>query len=156
MAKFKKTVSGHYTVQQQKERHLANDYLKQYDKIDVSAPEWLDDTAKSIFTDTIEASRESTLKQLDLPLLATYAQTYATIIEVSEKLQKQGITLKDGRVNPLFRVFNMQTKNLKELSTELGISPSARARIEYNRAKNHRNDNKPDPFLKVVGSHKDD
>lgn len=85
-----------------------------------------------------------------MPLLATFSQVYANVVEASEHLNSEGLVI-DGKTSPYERILNKEVQQLRALAVELGFTPNTRARIELNRAKNH---DKPenDPFLRLVKS----
>lgn len=148
MPRFKEDLKGAYTKEDKAERAAANEYLAQYDDIDTEPPAFLSNSAKEIFKSTIAATKEDNLKQIDMPLLATFSQVYANVVEASEHLNSEGLVI-DGKTSPYERILNKEVQQLRSLAVELGFTPNTRARIELNRAKNH---DKPenDPFLRLV------
>ena len=96
----------------------------------------------------IEAIKENDLKQLDLPLLATYCQIYANIIEATENIKVNGLVVK-GKINPCERIISKETTQLNNLAKELGFSPNTRARIAMAQSRKGESAKK-DPFLKVM------
>lgn len=151
MPRYKKHLKGAYTNENKAERATANQYLSEYKGVDTEPPAFLSDSAKEIFTSTIEATKEDNLKQIDMPLLATFSQVYANVIEASEHINQDGLVI-DGKASPYERILNKEVQQLRALAVELGFTPNTRAKIEINRAKNH---DKPenDPFLKVISNH---
>ncbi|NMV55524.1 phage terminase small subunit P27 family [Lactobacillus reuteri] len=150
MPRFKKEVKGAYTNENKAERATAKQYLSEYTGVNTQPPDYLSDLAKEIFKSTIQATKKDNLKQIDMPLLATFSQVYANVIEASEHINKDGLVV-DGKASPYERILNKEVQQLRALAVELGFTPNTRARIEMNRAKNH---DKPenDPFIKVLSS----
>lgn len=148
MTRFKKHLNGEYSKESKAERALANKLLTEYKGVDTEPPTFLNNSAKEIFKLTLSATKEENLKQIDLPLLATFSQVYANIVNASEHLNNEGLVV-DNKINPYERILNKEVQQLRALAVELGFTPNTRARIEMNRAKNH---DKPenDPFLGVL------
>lgn len=150
MPKFKKHRTGDYTKENKAERATANEYLSQYKGVDTEPPVFLSNQAKAIFKSTIQATKEDNLKQIDMPLLATFSQVYSNVIDASEHLNSEGLVI-DGKASPYERILNKEVQQLRALAVELGFTPNTRARIEINRAKNHDKP-KNDPFLRLVNN----
>lgn len=148
MPRFKRKVKGDYTKENKAERATAEQYLAEYKGVDTNPPDYLSDSAKEIFKLVINATKEDNLKQLDMPLLTTFCQVYANVVDASKHINKEGLVI-DGKASPYERILNKEVQQLRAIAVELGFTPNTRARIEMNRAKNH---DKPqnDPFLKVV------
>lgn len=151
MPRFKDDLKGHYNNDDKADRAKSDEYLKTYDAINTNAPEFLDDQAKTIFAEMIHASKENTLKSIDAPLLATFSQIYSNVINAIQNINENGLVI-DGKINPYERILNKESVQLKALAVELGITPNSRARIELNRAKNHKPEDQKDPFLKVMSN----
>lgn len=148
MPRYKKTVKGAYTNKDKAERAIANDLISEYQGVNTEPPTFLTDTAKIVFKEMIEAIKENDLKQLDLPLLATYCQIYANIIEATENIKANGLVVK-GKINPCERIISKETTQLNNLAKELGFSPNTRARIAMAQSRKGESAKK-DPFLKVM------
>lgn len=147
MPKFKKHLKGAYTKENKAERAQADQYLTEYKGVETEPPAFLDDSAKDIFKSMLEATKEENLKQIDLPLLASFSQVYANIIDATKHINKEGLVV-DGKASPYERMFNKEVQQLRALAVELGFTPNTRARIELNRAKHDKPKN--DPFEELL------
>lgn len=147
MPKFKKHLKGAYTKENKAERAQADQYLTEYKGVETEPPAFLDDSAKDIFKSMLEATKEENLKQIDLPLLASFSQVYANIIDATKHINKEGLVV-DGKASPYERMFNKEVQQLRALAVELGFTPNTRARIELNRAKHDKPEN--DPFKELL------
>lgn len=150
MPRYKKQVKGAYTNEEKTKRVIYLKGLAKFQGINLNPPEWLDDSAKDIYRQMLAADKAENLKQIDLPTLATFCQTYANIIDAADHIEKEGLVV-DGKTNPYERIFNSQTVQLKKLADSLAFTPNARARLTMAQV---RSGNTPeaekDPFKAVV------
>lgn len=147
MPKFKKHLKGEYSKEDKAKRALADQNLTEYKGVNTTPPAFLSDLAKDIFKSTIEATKEENLKQIDLPLLATFSQTYANIIDASKHLNAEGLVV-DNKINPYERILTKEIRILRSLADQLGFSPNSRARLELSLAKHDKPEN--DPFKELL------
>jgi P27 family predicted phage terminase small subunit len=77
------------------------------------------------------------LTQGETDLLTTYCFVYAQWVEAVEDVSKSGTVIMnskgDVKINPSFTVSNALTIQMRKLQAELGMTPSARARIQVNK-----------------------
>jgi P27 family predicted phage terminase small subunit len=73
------------------------------------------------------------LSALDLDLFASYAVTVAAVEELTQRLNRADLVVVNARgklsANPLFRMCENAVATMRALAVELGITPSARARL---------------------------
>jgi P27 family predicted phage terminase small subunit len=85
------------------------------------------------------------ISETDQAALAMYCETYSAFLDLSRKLDKEGIIIeekkldKDGavikgsvgipRVNPLLLVRDRLSNQLRQIMSELGITPASRTRV---------------------------
>ena len=89
------------------------------------------------------------IAQVDMATLAKYCESYSHWAQASKKIQEQGMifmtpkkrtTLPDGTVketggglpiiNPYFSIANKAKEQMEKSATEMGCTPSSRARVK--------------------------
>ncbi len=103
-------------------------------------PRWLSADAKRMWRWLVpQLDRMGILQKIDGPLLCRYCQTWAKWKTVAEFLDKYGDTyiIKDAQGQPRIfmpfpqvAMFSKLSNNLSRMEQELGMSPSARSRIQ--------------------------
>jgi P27 family predicted phage terminase small subunit len=72
------------------------------------------------------------LTELDLDMLASYASTWASIVDAEKTIAKEGQTFAGDngpRKHPCVAIVESARKDLKALAEQLGLTPLARQRI---------------------------
>jgi P27 family predicted phage terminase small subunit len=143
------------TKKQIEERKEVEDTIKpRANKID--APEWLDDIGTSEFNRVSELLSEIKLiTEADITLLAAYADAYSEYVECSNRIKKDGIMIdhvnttgkKNKIVHPLSTKKKQLFEQIKAVATELGMTPSSRAKIAIPK----KEKKKPTEFDKMFG-----
>jgi P27 family predicted phage terminase small subunit len=90
------------------------------------------------------------LTQIDAPLLAVFAETYATWRNASEQARRQPLVRRKGypAINPHFKIATNAANQFVKLAIEFGMSPAARSRI---RVQQPQQEDPLDSFLKRGG-----
>jgi P27 family predicted phage terminase small subunit len=99
------------------------------------APAHLDDIALMEWTRlTQELASKQVITNVDMTILATYCQTYADWVELTQLATKEERYLKTDKgyqyKNPLYADIAKIRKELQNYSAELGITPSSRSRVK--------------------------
>lgn len=101
--------------------------------LEVGAPEWLSDVARDEYNRVVaEAKKINLYDNLDLPILAIYADCYARYITASEALKKYGSvqTIKDKIfVSPYIAIADKLTTQILKCSTKLGLAVTDRLKL---------------------------
>ncbi len=125
--------------------------LAELAKVDLSssllvAPDWLNDAQRSAWDYAIAHTPPRLLKRIDRTLLATWVvvedlMRRATLAQNQSALVINVVTTKQSRktdpedgtptISPYVKVINAQAKILISLAAELGFSPTARPRLNY-------------------------
>lgn len=102
-------------------------------------PSWLDREAKKIFKAKAgQLISIGVLTELDLGLLALYANSLSLIVDASKEIQKTGkvntVYNDEGKiiaflVNPMFKIMNDNMKIINQIGSQFGFSPTSRAAI---------------------------
>jgi P27 family predicted phage terminase small subunit len=61
--------------------------------------------------------------------MAIYAKTWSNWLGLIPVIDKEGMFLEDGKLNPKQREFDALTTQLSKLGAEFGLSPSSRSRL---------------------------
>jgi P27 family predicted phage terminase small subunit len=99
-----------------------------------NCPEYLDEVAQREWKRIVPIlMRMRVLSEADEIQLANLCQTYATMIDAQTKLKQAGMLYKSKggfvQANPLFGVVMKCLHMISKLSSEFGLSPSARVRL---------------------------
>lgn len=99
-------------------------------------PAYLDDQAKVEYRTLAEVlDAEGTLAQTDTKLLELYAVNYSILVRAYGELQRQGLTIEStgGRlfVNPNIGTITNATQKVRQVITDLGLSPTAAKLVEH-------------------------
>lgn len=135
-----------------KKPHRSNDEINKRKQVEKSLkiaknklkpPQWLGEIAKTEFkyivnqTLTIEL-----LNNLDLHVLAVYCNTYEEYIKVSQQIAMDGPIVEANKssetvvgAHPLYVKQYQLLQSLRNLMTDLGLSPQARAKLALQIAK---------------------
>jgi P27 family predicted phage terminase small subunit len=76
------------------------------------------------------------LTNLDKAVFANYCDAYSQWAQASRKIQESGMLVRGTHntpvVNPLFRIANAAKDQMMRCLTEMGMTPSSRARVKAN------------------------
>lgn len=104
-----------------------------FDPMQVTPPNHLNSVAKYEYRRIINDVQKLPLRNLDRAMLESYCLWYSVFKETSQKLNEQGITVKDEDGNfiehPLIRTLEKATKNIRSTASELGLTVDSRLRI---------------------------
>ena len=96
----------------------------------IVAPTWLDKAGKDTFnkvkTELIEID---VIANVDTYHLALYADAYSKYIAMNRKIMKDGLQDDNGNPHPLFVRQEKQATQMRTFGSDLGLSPSARAKL---------------------------
>lgn len=100
----------------------------------ISCPGWLDAEAKKQWSVVTKHLREmGLLASSDVGLIASYSQTMSRLKAAQEHITKYGLTISTGaggfKKNPAVAILEKSGDMLRQLATELGLSPVARERL---------------------------
>ncbi len=97
------------------------------------APEWLNPVAAEEYNRVVaEASKINLLDNLDLSILAIYADTYSRYIEATNALNKLGTTVTIGDkefVSPFVTIQDKAMTQILKCSTKLGLAATDRLKL---------------------------
>jgi len=102
-------------------------------ELERGAPEWLSPAAAEEYNRVVfEAKKINLYDNLDLSILAIYADCYARFVEASEYLQKNGNTIVVGEkefVSPYVTIADKLMTQILKCSTKLGLSITDRLKL---------------------------
>lgn len=124
------------------ERRRAEEQLK-IAKDKLKPPVWLGKVGKKEFKFIVQQTESiELLTNLDIHVLAIYCNTYEEYITVSKRIAKDGPIVQANKssetteaAHPLYVKQNKLLQDLKTLMTDLGLSPSARAKLALSNAR---------------------
>lgn len=134
--------TAHRSKDEKKQRERVNENIASYKDISHYAPSWLDTKAKNVYKEIIRNSKKGRLKALDKYNLAVFCSNYVKVQEASAHLTKEGLVKKD-KPNPYFRIYNQLSEVLRKEANDLGISLSARSRLELHETQTEENTKDP-------------
>lgn len=134
--------TAHRSNDEKKQRERVNEAIASYKDISHYAPAWLDTKAKNVYKEVIRNSKKGRLKALDKYNLAVFCSNYVKVQEASAHLTEEGLVKKD-KPNPYFRVYNQLSETLRKEANDLGISLSARSRLELHETQTEENTKDP-------------
>lgn len=110
--------------------------LEDFDELRDTAPHWLDHMGKIEYERVVKLMKDKLpISELDLTLVATYANLYSTYRKLTRDINKNGAVIietdEDGnelsrKTNPSWNAFLNTQKELRALTGQLGMTPSAR------------------------------
>lgn len=111
------------------------------------APDYLSEPAKRLYR---KLARElaQVLTSVDATTLASYCACHARWVEVEGIIESDGVLTENGRPHPLFRISDALLRQMKNLGSELGLSPLSRGRIQAP----ERAEDDLDSFLEEYGT----
>ena len=97
-------------------------------------PAWLDGDAVAVWNRTVPILTDMGLLTLaDEAMLAGYCQAFSRVAQAEAEIVTNGLTERDGqgnlKSNPAVRMADQARKELRSFASELGLSPTARARL---------------------------
>ena len=104
----------------------------------LDTPDWLDLEARKEFTRVVtEAARIDLLDNLDLSVLAVYADAWSNYIALHDQIQKQGNVIevigsqgnRTPKVNPALTAQEMYVKRIMSASAKLGLATTDRLKL---------------------------
>ncbi len=134
-------------------KHLTKEEKEQRKKLEkkiqtdcnLEPPTWLNDLAKTEFNRVVNAIKDTEfnlLDNLDLSILAIYAQTYSQYLNITEQLQNA----ETEEIHKLYRLQKMQIETIMQCSNKLGLAISDRLRLVL-----PKKEEKPsNPFLQFL------
>lgn len=100
------------------------------DRGELTAPKWLKKQGQEEFERVVkEAEKINLLDNLDLSVLAIYANAYTSYIDLSEAIRKNGYTTENGRVSPEVNAQDKYVKQIMQCSTKLGLATTDRLKL---------------------------
>lgn len=122
------------------ERRVKAEQALQVEKDKLKAPLWLGEIAMREFSYIVEETESiELLSNLDLHVLAVYCNVYEQYVKCTERIYKDGVMMDNtGSVDaglishPLFVKQHQLFQQMRQMQTDLGLSPSARARLALN------------------------
>ena len=139
-----------------KEKRLNREIQEKAIKIDreqleISAPAWLSDDAAEEYCRVVrEAGKINLLDNMDLSVLAIYADNYSRYIDASEHLQADGSTVMGANnliPSPYIAIADKCANTIFKCSAKLGLATTDRLRLIVPTRAEEREENK---FLKYL------
>ena len=126
--------TGKISKQEKLNRAVQEEKIKLDRKaLELGAPDWLNDMAKEEYNRVVtEAKKINLYDNLDLPILAIYADCYARYVETSQALQKFGSVQKVRNrtfTSPYIAIADKLATQILKCSTKLGLAVSDRLRL---------------------------
>ena len=116
----------HLTKAEKEAREKAENKIKT--KAELLPPSFLDIEAKREFkrvVDALNATELNLLDNLDLSILAIYAQSYAQYVNITKQLR----TADADEIHKFYRLQKMQIETIMTCSNKLGLAISDRLRL---------------------------
>lgn len=102
-------------------------------QLETDAPEWLNETAAKEFNRVVaEAKKINLYDNLDLVILAIYADSYSRYIEATLKVREYGLTAQSRgafTVSPYVDVADKAATQILKCSTKLGLAVTDRLKL---------------------------
>lgn len=136
-----KNNSSRYTKKEINKRKNAENLLKAA-KDKIIPPKWLGKIAKDEFNYIVSETQDIELiTNLDVHNLALYCNVYEQYIKMTRRINKDGIMVEANKSSeavvtshPLFIRQHQLMDQLRKLQTDLGLNPSARAKMAITKA----------------------
>ena len=135
--KSTKLTRKHMGKDERLDRELAENQHK-LPRDGLGPPEWLDLEARKEFTRVVEeATQIDLLDNLDLSVLAVYADAWSNYIALHDLIQKQGNVIevvgsqgnRAPKVNPALTAQEMYVKRIMSASAKLGLATTDRLKL---------------------------
>ena len=118
--------------------------------IEVGAPTWLSEEASTEYNRVVsEAKAINLFDNLDLAILAIYADCYARYIKASQLAKEHGLTATSRgafTVSPYVEVMDKSATQILKCSTKLGLAVTDRLKLIVPT----KEEKKPNPFLEFL------
>ena len=105
----------------------------------VKPPKNISPEAKKVWRKLVDSTPNDQFNDADFVILATYCETYATMINANIMLRIQGEVLQDrwgkGYKNPWFSISQEAASKIASLAIKLRLCPSARKKNEATKEK---------------------
>ena len=126
--------TGKIGKQNKLNRKIQEENIKlERDELEVGAPPWLSETAAEEFNRVVaEAKKINLFDNLDLAVLAIYADSYALYVKASQKMRESGLTteIKGKRYSsPFLSIMNNAATQVLRCSTKLGLAVTDRLKL---------------------------
>lgn len=100
------------------------------------APEWLGDLARAEWQRIVpQLVRMNVISEIDQSVLAAYCESWGDYVEAVQSVRLEGktFTTPQGYIakNPMATILNESRAAVLKWSQELGLTPSARARLSH-------------------------
>lgn len=142
----KSLLTGHHSAERNAEIKPV------YPELDCKPPGYLHPYAIEIYQEFYPILiKAGTLKQTDHQIFISFCTQAGLVRESSEQL-KQGLYLKDNKINPAEKQFRLHTQNLLKIATELGLSPKARQGVTITQGDSIKADNKLSKLLNLTNA----
>ncbi|ABQ23669.1 hypothetical protein CKR_P44 (plasmid) [Clostridium kluyveri NBRC 12016] len=114
------------------EKRVKNEEKLKIGHDNVKPPPWLDITAQKEFKRVSELLISVELMtDADVTHLALYCDTYSQYLSYKRQVKKYGMWT-GGKPNPFIKKMSEMARQLRGFAADLGLSPSARARLAIN------------------------
>lgn len=101
---------------------------------DTAPPEWFGEFAISKWNELLPLLCSVGLAEMDLTLLESYCECYATFREAQQTVQTEGQTLADAKgkqySHPCVAMARAAAESMRKIGSSLGISAASRSRIK--------------------------
>jgi P27 family predicted phage terminase small subunit len=119
-------------VKKELEKRIENEEKLKMSAENVVAPSWLDSTAKKEFERLASLLLEVELiNEADINTLALYCDALSEYLSCKREIKAKGKWIND-KPNPFYLRKKDAAAQMRSLSADLGLSPSARARLSIN------------------------
>ena len=155
-------IEGHRSKEEKEARRKAEESLRGLDDEIEKVPSWLDKDAKKIYRWMIKQLKEiGILTNLDIEIIAICADAQSKMHQANKIIQDQGLIVehinRSGATtyieNPAIKIFQKYQQIYQKNIAELGLSPSARAKMSL--IKLEQDKDKQDPLLKILSEEDD-
>ncbi|AAK79859.1 P27 family predicted phage terminase small subunit [Clostridium acetobutylicum] len=114
------------------EKRLKNEERLKIGHDNIKPPSWLDKTAQKEFKRLAKLLIEVELMtDADITHLALYCDAYSQYLSFKAQVKKHGMWIED-KPNPFIKKMSDMVSQLRSLSSDLGLNPSARAKLAIN------------------------
>ena len=155
-AKALDSVKKHLTKAERENRKEMEAKLK-IDRDELHAPDWLDKTAADEFERVVtEATKADMLDNLDLSVVAIYADSWARYVELAEQILREGTVIEQigskgqlfTKVNPAVVAQQVYVDRIYKASAKLGMACTDRLKLTVVKNKEEKPENKFEKYFK--------
>ncbi|TGA95622.1 phage terminase small subunit P27 family [Sporolactobacillus shoreae] len=131
-------------TKEQLNKRVENEKKLQMRAENVKPPAWLPTAAKKEFKRLAELLLEVELiNEADIDHLALFCDAYAQYIQYTKEIKSMGLWV-DGKSNPLIMRKKDAAAQMRSFGADLGLSPSARAKLAIKLNGDDRDDDEDD------------